>query len=89
MVVRWVIIVVVALLTCMLVSNVNEDDDDKVVLVIGCRHRRCHISRSFTVLGLWGVLAVLVGVFRRRWSSFWGSCVGCVLLLLFLGDHGR
>ena len=41
------------------------------------------------VMGLWGVLVVLVGAFCRCWSSFWGGCVGCVLLLLLLGSHGH
>ena len=52
------------------------------------RHR-CHVARSFTLLGLWGVLVVVVGAFRRRWLSFWGGCVWCVVLLSLLGGRGR
>ena len=32
---------------------------------------------------------VLVGAFRRRWSSFWGGCVGCMPLLSSLGGRGH
>ena len=80
--VRWLIIDMVGLLTCICVSNINNDNDEKVVIVLP-HHSFVHSSGAVGCAGggHW--------CFCRCWSSFWGGCVWCMVLLSLLGGCGH